>query len=694
MPNRLADSLSPYLEQHAGNPVDWYPWGPEALSTARTSDRPLLLSVGYSACHWCHVMAEESFADESIAERMNAWFVNIKVDREERPDIDRVYQLAHQLLTGRGGGWPLTVFVDPGDLVPFAAGTYFPPEPRHGLIGFGELLERVHAAWLNQRETLKAQNEQLDQALKMISARTTEPTGAGGDPRDALLGQLEARRDRRHGGFGDAPKFPQAPLLGWLLGVARGDEGAAGMLGDALDAMARNGLFDHLGGGFFRYCVDSAWEIPHFEKMLYDNALLLPLFAEASVRWNNAGWAATARRTAAFLLGELRLDGGGFASSLDADSAPPEPQPGDSDTPCEGAFYLWTPARFDACLDPEEAALAKARFGLDGPANFEGERWHPVIARSVAELTDRAGDADELRARLKRIRERVAACRADRLRPARDDKMVASWNALTAAGLLRAGRLLGQPEWIEAGCETLDRIGERLLDAQPPHSVWRNGRSAQVALADDLAGVLLAITERLAARWDRTWLTRAMALAEDLRTRFFDPDGPTLYLTPTHHEPLPMRPSAYLDESTPSGAALAVQALGRLGHLTADPGLLELAAGIVAGARGDMERMPAAHAALLQAAREFEDPVPQVLIGGPDGDADDWHAELSARPDLWVYRVAAGDDDAPGALAELAKAASPRAVVCLGSRCLAPAGSRAQLERRLAEARDHRQGAS
>ena len=455
MPNRLADALSPYLEQHAHNPVDWYPWGPEALQAARTSDRPILLSIGYSACHWCHVMAHESFDNEAIAERMNAWFVNIKVDREERPDLDRVYQLAHQLLTGRGGGWPLTVFLDSSDLKPFVAGTYFPPESRHGMVGFGELLERVHSAWLNQRETLRAQNEQLGQALEMLSGRRDragDPTGDD-DPQETLLGQLAGRCDRRHGGFGDAPKFPQAPLLEWLQRMALADEGAAEMLNDTLRAMARNGLFDHLGGGFFRYCVDAAWEIPHFEKMLYDNALLLPLYGEAAVRWNDDEWARAASLTVSFLERDMRLETGGLASSLDADSVPPDPEPGTPAEPAEGAYYLWTPAQLDACLDPEAAELARARFGLDGPPNFEGEQWHLVLARSVGELTGSAADADRMREELETVRRRLRSCRAERPPPGRDDKMVAAWNAHAAGGLMRAGGLLGR-----AGAQTVELL--------------------------------------------------------------------------------------------------------------------------------------------------------------------------------------------------------------------------------------------
>jgi len=703
MPNRLSGALSPYLEQHADNPVDWYPWGPEALEAARTADLPILLSIGYSACHWCHVMAHESFENAEISERMNNWFVNIKVDREERPDLDRIYQLAHQLLTGRGGGWPLTVFLDPADLAPFVAGTYFPPTARHGLIGFGELLQRVHEAWLNQRETLKAQNRQLHEALTMISAQRTPVEDDHGDPEQVLLGQLDARRDRRHGGFGDTPKFPQAPMLEWLLAASAADEQAADMLGDALDAMAGNGLFDHLGGGFFRYCVDAAWEIPHFEKMLYDNAQLLPLYAEAALRFDNSMWADTAALTAEFLSRDFRLPDGGLASSLDADSLPPPDEKSGSnsdsdldadacDTAVEGAYYVWTPNQFEQCLGAGRLDLAKARYGLDGPPNFEGGKWHLVRARSINELTRRASDADRMASELELAREELLACRQARPAPARDDKMLAGTNALTAAGLMRAGRLLGNKGWLGLGMETASLTWQRLFAESPARAVWRDGRRDHPALLDDYAAMLMACMECLQCRWDPDWLERAEQLAAIVLDRFFETETDTLYLTPIDHERLIMRPTANTDDATPAGAALTARGLARLGHLIGSGEWLALADRIVDAARGDMQRTPAAHAGMLIAARELEMPQPQVLIGGESGEGDDWHAQLARRPGLHAYRVGAGGELLPELLAEIAESRSTRAVVCLGTHCLEPADSFEQLETRLAEAGTERAG--
>jgi uncharacterized protein YyaL (SSP411 family) len=345
--NTLTDALSPYLLQHADQPVHWLEWNSNSLALARRLDRPILLSIGYSACHWCHVMAEESFDDPDIAAVMNAHFVNIKVDREERPDLDRIYQLAHQLLTGQAGGWPLTVFLDPETQAPFFAGTYFPPERRHGLLGLPELLERISAIWQTRRDELADQQRQLHQALKAI----TQPrdSQASSDPQElaeTLLSQLASRFDARHGGFGQAPKFPQAPLLSFLAGQV-GDEQADQMLSDTLDAITRYGLRDHVGGGFFRYATDAAWEVPHFEKMLSDNALILSLLTRAAQRWPHHDYQAAATQLVDWLLREMSLEGGGFAASLDADTRDGE-----------GAFYVWTPAQVSQALSPALAELA------------------------------------------------------------------------------------------------------------------------------------------------------------------------------------------------------------------------------------------------------------------------------------------------------------------------------------------------
>jgi len=669
MPNRLSDSLSPYLQQHAEQPVDWQPWDSSALNQARTADRPILLSIGFSACHWCHVMAHESFDDPEIARRMNAWFVNIKVDREERPDLDRIYQLAHQLLSGRGGGWPLTLFLDPGDLAPFVAGTYFPPHGRDGLIGFDELLERVHAAWNEQRGALQSQNAQLRLALELISSRRLTSNSDAAALAESLVDQAQARFDRRHGGFGNAPKFPQAPLLDFLLDVADQDPDAASMLIDTLRAMARNGLQDHLGGGFFRYCVDAAWEIPHFEKMLSDNAQLLTIYAEAGQRWNDPELSAVAEACVEFLERDLALPAGGLASSIDADSRAEDAEP--DQQPAEGEFYLWTPDQVDAVLEEPRAGLARARWGLDGPANLDG-RWHLVGAREIGELTHRAEDATETRALLDSARIDLLGRRMQRPAPARDDKMLASSNALAAIALARAGRALQRRDWIDRAETLLQRVLERHFGGAVAVAIWRDGRTAASALLDDYAATLLALLELLQHRWDHERLDRAVALAETIEQRFQDPATGRLFLTPINHEALLMRPGAGSDDATPAGAALAIRAWTRLGHLLGESRWLAASKRALATELGSAEQAALAHAALIAAGLESARPQAQVLIGGNDDTAALWHSRLLQHQRLQCYRVTGPAAPLPEPLASAARWPAARAVVCHGTTCSAP----------------------
>jgi uncharacterized protein YyaL (SSP411 family) len=372
MANRLAAEPSLYLRQHAANPVDWYPWGAEALARARAEDRPLLVSIGYSACHWCHVMAHESFEDDGIGALMNALYVNVKVDREERPDLDRIYQLAHQALSRRGGGWPLTVFLDPHDLVPFFAGTYYPKQPRHGLPGFAEVLQGVRRWWDTRREDVRAQNAALGEFLVDHGREAPQIGALDAAPLHAARTASLAAHDAEHGGQRGAPKFPHAGDA--MLMLHAGDEAGRLAVSRTLAGMARLGLYDHLAGGFFRYCVDERWDIPHFEKMLYDNAQLLPLYARASVVLDAPEWARTAEGVVAWLRAERRAGDGGYASSLDADSEGEE-----------GKFYVWSSDELRAVLPDEDRAVAVA-FGLDRPPNFEGTHWHLHAARTPAQI--------------------------------------------------------------------------------------------------------------------------------------------------------------------------------------------------------------------------------------------------------------------------------------------------------------------
>ena len=675
--NRLGEALSPYLLQHADNPVAWQPWDREALAMARTLDRPILLSIGYSACHWCHVMAHESFDNNEIAERMNAHFVNIKVDREERPDLDRIYQLAHQLLTGRGGGWPLTVFLDPASQAPFFAGTYFPPEPRHGMIAFDDLLARIHQVWSTRREELRAQQLQVQEALQAVSA--PHPAGETdlGSALETLRAEAGARFDRDNGGFGDGPKFPQAPLLSIMAEIP--GEHPAQMLGDTLDAMARLGLHDHLGGGFFRYCVDAVWEIPHFEKMLSDNALLLGLYAGAARRWNRSDFRGVCERLIEWLKREMQLEPGGFAASLDADSVDGE-----------GAYYVWTRQQATEHLIAGEQALFSARFGLDGPPNFESKYWHLVIARSRGELVEEGLNPEEVDRRLESARNRLLAIRRERSAPSRDDKLLASWNGLMIENLAVAGRLLEREDWLEQAATALDAVAVNLFGQDPPRSVWRNGRSAQTALLDDHANVLLACLELLQWRFETRWLNLARRIARRIVEQFADAASGALYLTPKDYEALLTRPLAHADDATPAGAGQAALGLARLGHLSGDAKLIDASRRAVDAARGDLERSPLAHATLLRAWRQLDHPRPQVVLAGPNEPVADWRRQLAVRDDCHVYRIPPGSatEDLPDLLQPMANLDRPMAMVCLGQHCLAPVHTFEELSAQLSRARD------
>ncbi|HET7931491.1 MAG TPA: thioredoxin domain-containing protein, partial [Rhodanobacteraceae bacterium] len=437
--NRLAAASSPYLRMHAGNPVHWQRWDEVALNAARASDTPILLSIGYSACHWCHVMAHECFEDTAIATAMNQSFVNIKLDREERPDIDHVYQLAHQALRGRGGGWPLTAFLDPQDLSPFYIGTYFPPTPRHGLPGFPEVLQRVRDYFDHHRGELREQASGLQQWLQQADAGGDAAMPDVAEVSTMALGRITARFDPQWGGNAGAPKFPRATELEWLLDQS-GDARARQMAGLTLAQMAERGLQDHLGGGFFRYCVDANWTIPHFEKMLYDNAQLLPVYARhAACAGADAGSRDAAKAAALGIVDWLERDmlapNGAFYSAISADSEG-----------AEGRFYLWTREQVRAALPDDLFELAVAAFGLDSPPNFEGHAWHLLRVAPLDDMARRLGrPLDDVASDYAAARRTLTATRTSRERPLRDDKILTAWNALTISGLAHSARLLDDP---------------------------------------------------------------------------------------------------------------------------------------------------------------------------------------------------------------------------------------------------------
>ncbi|EST23755.1 hypothetical protein N566_25340, partial [Streptomycetaceae bacterium MP113-05] len=548
MVNRLAAETSPYLLQHADNPVDWWPWSPEAFEEARRRNVPVLLSVGYSSCHWCHVMAHESFEDDETAAYLDDNFVSVKVDREERPDVDAVYMEAVQAATGHGG-WPMTVFLTP-DAEPFYFGTYFPPEPRHGMPSFRQVLDGVATAWTDRRGEVAEVAKRItgDLAGRELSYDGPQPPGEE-ELGAALLG-LTREFDERNGGFGDAPKFPPSMALEFLLRhhARTGSDGALQMVETTCEAMARGGIYDQLGGGFARYSVDARWVVPHFEKMLYDNALLCRVYAHL---WRATG-SDLARRvaleTADFLMRELRTEQGGFASALDADS--------DDGTGAheEGAFFVWTPGQLAEVLGDDDAAFAASRYAVTTAGTFEG-------GASVLQLPAEAEDEGDAQ-RLESVRERLFAARESRPRPGRDDKIVAAWNGLAIAALAETGAYFERPDLVEAASAAAD-----LLLAVHTDDRGRLVRTSRDGVAGPSAGVLedyADVAEGLLALYavtgEAAWLEMTGTLLEAV-LRHFTAEGGALYDTADDAERLIRRPQDPTDSVTPSGWTAAAATL-------------------------------------------------------------------------------------------------------------------------------------
>ena len=665
--NRLAYETSPYLKQHALNPVAWQPWDDAALRAARDADKPILLSVGYSACHWCHVMAHESFEDAAVAAVMNRLFLCIKVDREERPDLDRVYQAAHNLLARRAGGWPLTMFLAPDDLTPFFGGTYFPKEPRFGLPAFPDLLVYVERYFREHRAELTAQGPRLreilaagDPAAAASEAMTDE------SPADRAVTELKGQFDTIDGGFGGAPKFPHpGGVRRLLLAFARhADQEARSMARASLHAMADRGLFDHLEGGFFRYSVDARWHIPHFEKMLYDNAQLIPLYAEAFVATGDARFRDVAIAAGDFVRRDMEAPQGGYYATLDADSGGEE-----------GAFYLWQRSEFEESLDPDEAAVAIPYYGLDRAPNFEGHAYHLMIATPLADIATRlALSLEEATLRLARARDRLIAVRAHRVRPGRDDKILTAWNGLMIKGLARAGRLLRIPRFIDSACRACDRMRTDLWDGTRLAAVTKDGRTSPYGYLDDYAFLLDGILELMATRWREGDLMFAQALADVLLADFADHENGGFYFTASDQAIPLYRPKSFSDDALPSGNAVAASALLRLAHLLADPVLETFARKAVDAGLAALARHASLHAALIEAFEDASDPPAIIVLRGTSGALAHWHerAQAGFAPRRAVYAIPADAQDLPPGLAARAPSGAVVAYACQGLQCEAP----------------------
>jgi uncharacterized protein YyaL (SSP411 family) len=658
MPNALANETSPYLLQHKDNPVDWLPWGDEALRRARELDRPLIVSIGYSSCHWCHVMEHESFEDAETAALMNERFVPVKIDREERPDVDALYMDAVQSMTGQGG-WPLNVFLTP-EQVPFYGGTYFPPSPRMGMPSWRQVLAAVAEAWDTQREEIRAQGERVAPRLGGGALLTASEQPFEAATLDEAVATLRRGFDSVHGGWGGAPKFPQAPVIEFLL--ARGE---LPMALQTLRSMAGGGIFDQVGGGFARYSVDAQWRVPHFEKMLYDNALLARAYVHGFQASGDALLRRTAEETLDWAVREMRAPEGGFYSALDADSEG-----------VEGKFYVWTVDELRAALgDDAEAAIAW--FGATEHGNFEGSN---VLESRGPE------PPDEQRAR---IRAALLAARADRVRPGLDDKRLAAWNALMIAALADAGAVLGRDDYVK----TARTAAAFVLDAMrtPDGRLLRSynaGRARLPAYLEDHAFLLEALLVLYEATFEERWFVEARALADTIVERFGDPERGGFFSTADDHEALIARRKDLEDAPIPSGGSSAAFGLLRLAALTGEHRYEEQAAGQLGLLHEVAARHPTAFGHLLQALDFHLAPRREVALAGDPGGV----AELAAvvreapRPHL-VLAGGPGDGPTEVPLMEQRIPVDGRAAayVCEGFACQRPVTEREELRALLAQ---------
>jgi uncharacterized protein YyaL (SSP411 family) len=660
--NRLAAETSPYLLQHADNPVDWYPWGEQALAAARHADKPILLSIGYSACHWCHVMAHESFEDPATAALMNELFVNIKVDREERPDLDRIYQTAQQLITHGAGGWPLTMFLTPEEQAPFFGGTYFPKEPRYGMPAFSDILRRVAEYYAGHRGEIAAQNAQLKLAL----AGLAPPAAADGVALDDSP-LLEARAalgrsfDARFGGFSRAPKFPQAPSIERCLRDLSAE--APRMAHLTLTRMAEGGIYDQLGGGFSRYSVDERWMIPHFEKMLYDNAMLLCEYSRAFLATGDALFARIAGETADWVLRDMHSPEGGFYSSLDADSEGHE-----------GKFYIWTPSEVQGLLSPREYSAFSRRFGLDRDANFEGE-WHLHVALSIEAIAAPNGEsAEAVAALIAAARAKLLEARNLKVWPARDEKILTSWNALMIKGLAIAARVLNRPDLADAAGHAVDFIRRRLWRDERLLASYKDGRAHLPAYLDDYAFLADALLELLQTRWRSADLEFARALADVLLSQFEDPEAGGFFFTAAEHERLIHRSKSYSDDSTPSGNGVAASVLCRLGFLLGELRYVDAAERTLRAGWPMLREYPQAHMSLVNALDDFLAAGPIVIVRGDAERVAEWSTQLGGvyAPNGMVFAIPRDTQGLPAALAAKRPTDATVAYVCTGMTCSAP----------------------
>ena len=651
--NLLSNESSPYLLQHADNPVHWMTWNQASLDIARELDKPILLSIGYSACHWCHVMAHESFEDPDTAAAMNELFVNIKVDKEERPDLDKIYQAAHSLLTERPGGWPLTVFLTPDTHMPIFAGTYFPPKAKHGLPAFKNLLLQISDIWQSRRNDIEQQSNALQSTYQRIyQSSKPEKTGLSHTVIDIARNQLEKQFDSVNGGFSGAPKFPHPSIIDFALKhwshTRRSNRDDPGILHSAifsLEKMAEGGIFDHLGGGFCRYSTDELWMIPHFEKMLYDNGPLLSLYSQAWKINAETIFYDAACETADWVIREMQSSDGGYYSAQDADSEG-----------SEGKYFVWHKDEISNLLndyiknnniEPALIELFKQRFGLDNNENFEGA-WHLHGYQQTKTLAEKNGlDPEELNRQFRSIRRHLFDIREKRVHPDTDTKVLCAWNGLMIHGMSVTGRLLDKPEYVASASRSAYFIKQHCWQNNRLLASYKNGEARLNAYIDDYAFLIYGLQELLQCQWDNDLYEWILQLADKLLSDFEDSEYGGFYFTSHDHESLIQRLKSFSDDAIPSGNAIAVYALNRLGYLCGDQRYIDAAENALRSAWTTIKHSPVSHCALLTALNEYLSPPDILIIRSNTTDPGDWSSITQQHylPFTLVYDIPA--DQAP-----------------------------------------------
>ncbi len=653
----MVNSTSPYLQQHADNPVDWFTWGEEAFNKARRENKPILLSIGYSACHWCHVMAHESFEDETTAALMNRHFVNIKVDREERPDIDKIYQLTHSLLIRGPGGWPLTTFIDPKTHAPFFSGTYFPDQPRHHLPAFKEVLVSLADYFNTHLQEIRRQGEVVCTAMQRIYA-PQEPLSSL--PRNALENTCNALLDcfdTVHGGFGEAPKFPQPSYLEFLIyyWVKARHQPAIEAVVYTLNKMSNSGVYDHIGGGFYRYAVDREWMIPHFEKMLYDNGWLLSLLSDAAIFNGAELFKQRVCETAEWVMREMQSSAGGYYSSIDADSEGKE-----------GWFYVWSQQDIDAALqgDGDAAALIRRHYNLGDAENFEG-KWHLHLNAATDDPT------------LATVKKKLFDYRNQRIKPHLDNKILTAWNALMIKGMAKAAMVANEKRYADSAQRAFRFMQTTMWDGKQLRSCWNNDVMQTTMYLDDCAFLLDTTLYLLQMRWDKQKFSFALSLADILLEQFEDKLHGGYFFTPDEHEILLQRPRTFTDEAVPCGYGIATSALILIGLLSGYAKYLTSAERALGQANRVLEKELMHCTTLVRVSDTWENLPEIIILRGAKTLLPDWQycVNQTFNPQRYCFAIPSDAADLPPAIADKPAAqnfATVRAYICQGTACQKP----------------------